>query len=60
MLRQVGVFRCFKFNNAGSIICLGTVAEVDHDAPPRIRVRSFGLLMTWRPWVKRLASTTRT
>ncbi|QKL50910.1 phage baseplate assembly protein V [Ralstonia solanacearum] len=43
-----------------NVIRLGTVAEIDYVATPRVRVKTGGLLTTWRPWAERRAGATRT
>jgi len=43
-----------------NIIRLGTVAEVRHKRPARVRVQTGDLLTAWRPWVELRAGDTNT
>lgn len=43
-----------------NLIRLGTVAEVRHGRPARVRVRTGGILTTWVPWIELRAGETRT
>src|SRR5690606_27121690 len=43
-----------------NLIRLGTIAEVRHAKPPRVRVRTGGLMTGWLPWIEHRGGTTRT
>lgn len=43
-----------------NLLRLGTVAEVQHAKPPRVRVKTGGITTDWLPWVERRAGGTRT
>lgn len=43
-----------------NLLRVGTVAEVQHGMPPRVRVTAGGITTTWLPWVERRAGATRT
>lgn len=38
----------------------GTIAEVHHGKPPRVRVKTGGMTSDWLPWAERRAGGTRT
>lgn len=42
------------------LVRTGTVFDVQHARPPRVRVKSGGLESDWLPWAERRAGTTRT
>lgn len=41
-----------------NLVRLGTIAEVQH-APPRVKVRTGGILTTWLPWLAQRAGVER-
>lgn len=43
-----------------NIVRLGTIAEIQHGKPPRVRVQSGGIGTDWLPWAERRAGATRT
>lgn len=43
-----------------NLLRTGTVAEIQHGKPPRVRVKSGGLDTDWLPWAERRAGGTRT
>lgn len=43
-----------------NVVRLGTIAEIAHGKPPRVRVQSGGITTTWLPWAERRAGATRT
>lgn len=43
-----------------NLLRTGTVAEIQHGRPPRVRVKSGGLDTDWLPWAERRAGSTRT
>ena len=43
-----------------NLLRLGTVAEVQHGTPPRVRVKTGGITTDWLPWTERRAGGTRT
>lgn len=44
----------------GIVVRTGTVAEIRHGKPSRVRIRSGGLNTDWLPWAERRAGATRT
>jgi len=43
-----------------NLLRTGTVAEIQHGKPPRVRIKSGGLDTDWLPWAERRAGGTRT
>lgn len=43
-----------------NLLRLGTVTEIQHGKPPRVRVRTGGITTDWLPWAERRAGGTRT
>lgn len=43
-----------------NLLRLGTIAEVQHAKPPRVRVKTGGIITDWLPWAERRAGSTRT
>lgn len=43
-----------------NLLRLGTIAQVQHTTPPRVRVRTGGIETDWLPWAELRAGRTRT
>ncbi|WP_066738183.1 phage baseplate assembly protein V [Cupriavidus sp. D384] len=43
-----------------NLLRLGTITELQHTAPPRVRVQTGGLTTDWLPWIEHRAGSTRT
>lgn len=43
-----------------NLIRTGTVAQIQHGKPPRVRIAAGGITTDWLPWVERRAGKTRT
>lgn len=43
-----------------NLLRIGTIADVQHGTPPRVRVQTGGITTDWLPWAERRAGNTRT